>query len=105
MAAQFLELDRRSLANHPSAKFTLPGAALPYPQFDPNPRLTLALHDLWEVLYSFVAVDNQMPIFARPPGNKLSRVEAFERIRPVLVSLFHFISFYHRDVLLTCICS
>jgi hypothetical protein len=104
MAAQYLELDRQTLARHLSAKFTIPGAALPYPQFDPNPRLTFALHELWEVLYPFVAVDNQMPIFARPPGNNLSRVEAFERIRPVLVSHF-FISFYHRDVLLTFICS
>jgi hypothetical protein len=86
MAAQFLELDRRSLANHPSAKFTLPGAALPYPQFDPNPRLTVALHELWEVLYPFVALENNEPSFAKPPANNLSRNEAFERIKPVLVS-------------------
>lgn len=92
MSGNLLALDRKLLANHPSALHRSDGAALPLPEFDPNPRLTMALHDLWAVVLPFVTVEDKAPAFAGPPANELSLAEALKIIGPSLVS--HGFSFH-----------
>jgi hypothetical protein len=41
----------------PAARFRETGASLPFPSLDPNPRLTLALHKLWEFFLGFMDFD------------------------------------------------
>jgi len=80
-----LSYDRKLLDQHPLALQRAYGASLPYPLFDPNPRLTIALHELWRDLRPFLSIENNAPVFLEAIA---TRSEAFAVFGPALVSSF-----------------
>jgi hypothetical protein len=89
--AYFFDMDsaRIRLCSSPQAFNRLPGAALPHPFVDPNPRLTNALYTLWFNLQSVLDQDPSRAV----PGLALSRgqplysvARAFELFGRYLVS-------------------
>lgn len=78
----------QALFVHPSGLVRARGAVLPHPVFDPNPRLTLALLRLWDVIRPSLT-------FYAPSGHPgirssqgLTPSQIFESIKDYLVRLF-----------------
>jgi hypothetical protein len=88
MTSQPSQLDQRALVLHPSASISTPGASLPRALLDPNPRLTLVLHQLWTALKPFLVLDGERGSF-RPLDSKpnMSAADALIQVRSYLVSL------------------
>ena len=87
MATALQTLDHSLLANHPAYAHRTEEASLPLPIYDPNPRLTLALHDLWQVLRPLLChlPRGDESILVGQPGH-LSVLDTLRVIHPALVS-------------------
>jgi hypothetical protein len=102
MSSTIAEIDQRALILHPDAAVNRPGAALPHAMSDPNPRLTLALHNLWAALRPFLSLTEERGSY-RPPlfDSKMVITDALASVRSSLVRpLF----FYLRAILLSSSC-
>ena len=84
-----LERFRHKLTLHPSALAREFGAALPLPFKDPNPGLTIALHDLWLAMRPFgPPSENSSEVFFFNGVRSTPRDEPFKTFGPALVSSF-----------------
>jgi hypothetical protein len=83
---------RKSLSEHPSSNpaFRPAGAVLPKPAFDPFPKLTAFLLQLWATICQFIQLaSNDDAIFDLP------KLDLIQRLIPPFVSLsLRFSSFY-----------
>jgi len=91
MSFEITQNDRSALLMHPGAAINRPGAALPHAMTDPNPRLTLALHNLWSQMRPFLELSEEHGDF-KPPVDKpnLKIGEALATLREHLVRREHF---------------
>jgi hypothetical protein len=88
MSIEISQNDRAALLMHPGAAINRPGAALPHPMSDPNPRLTLALHNLWSQMHPFLELTKEHGDYRPPLSNpNLKLGEALATIREYLVSI------------------
>jgi hypothetical protein len=89
----------QALIQHPSSSIRKVGAALPPAALDPNPRLTLALYDVWTAIRPFLSLARRTPEFIRPQDiPEFSPGQAFMQALPFLVSYFiYFIFLITRD--------
>lgn len=96
-AFEMASADHHALLAVPGSLTRCRGAALPHPVFDPNPRLTIALHGLWNAMRPLLTLSGS----SGSPGIKSNQGvtvgQFFESIKePLVFLLFIFLSSYSR---------
>ena len=89
MSSNPLDANHKLLAAHLSYAHRIGDASLPLPLFDPNPRLTLALLDMWDILQEIAThVPGHNATFSLEGPGQPSVLDMLRAIRPFLVCPF-----------------